>query len=297
MKPYLKDHTTFRLGGPCRELRTACNPDDALRILEAWATDSRPWLPLGGGSNLLVADAGLPDHSILRLAPAPGAGPLSADVAIWAGTLLDDLVADACSAGLSGLEDFSGIPGTLGGAVCGNAGAFGRALSDVVAAVDLWTPFRGLHTLSADALDYAYRSSALQRPPLFPCAVLRVHLRLTPVPSPAPLLARRAEILALRASKHPDTAQVGTAGSYFKNLPPATPGGRRQPAGALLDAIGAKILRVGGAYVFPKHANILVTDPATATAADVHALADLLASAVLARFDVPLVPEVRAWPP
>lgn len=297
MKPHLKDHTTFRLGGPCRELRSACNPDDALRILEAWATDSRPWLPLGGGSNLLVADAGLPDHSILRLAPAPEAGPLSADVAIWAGTLLDDLVADACSAGLAGLEDFSGIPGTLGGAVCGNAGAFGRALSDVVAAVDLWTPSRGLHTLSADALDYAYRSSALQRPPLFPCAVLRVHLRLTPVPSPAPLLARRAEILALRASKHPDTAQVGTAGSYFKNLPPATPGGRRQPAGALLDAIGAKNLRVGGAYVFPKHANILVTDPATATAADVHALADLLASAVLARFDVPLVPEVRAWPP
>ena len=297
MDTLLKHYTTFRLGGPCRELATAHDPDEAIRILECWSAGSRPWLPLGGGSNLLVSDSGLPDHSILRLAPGPEPVAISSDGLIWAGTPLDALAATACAAGLSGLEDFSGIPGTLGGSVCGNAGAFGKSLSDVVTAVDLWTPSRGLHTLPASALDFAYRSSALQYPPLFPCAVLRVHLRLTPVPSPAPLLVRRAEILALRASKHPDTAQVGTAGSYFKNLPPATPGGRRQPAGALLDAIGAKTLRVGGAYVFPKHANILVTDPATATAADVHALADLLASAVLARFDVPLVPEVRAWPP
>ncbi len=307
MKPLLKNHTTFRLGGPCRALLTARTPDAAIRILECWTSQNRPWLPLGGGSNLLVADAGLPDHSILRLAPAPSplilptvprrAGTGAPPLPIWSGTPLDALAAAACAAALSGLEDFSGIPGTLGGAACGNAGAFGHSLSDVVAAVDLWTPSRGLHTLPAAALDYAYRSSALQRPPLYPCAVLRVHLRLTPVPSPAPLLARRAEILALRAAKHPDTAQVGTAGSYFKNLPPATPGGRRQPAGALLDAIGAKTLRVGGAYVFPKHANILVTDPATATAADVHALADLLSSAVQTRFGVALTPEVRFWPP
>ena len=307
MKPLLKDHTTFRLGGPCRALLTVRTPDAAIRILERWTSQNRPWLPLGGGSNLLVSDAGLPDHSILRLAPSPNplalptvpcsAGTGAVTLPIWSGTPLDALAAAACADSLSGLEDFSGIPGTLGGAACGNAGAFGQSLSDVVTAVDLWTPSRGVYTLPSSALDYAYRSSALQRPPLYPCAVLRVHLRLTPVPSPVPLLARRAEILALRAAKHPDTAQVGTAGSYFKNLPPTTPGGRRQPAGALLDAIGAKTLRIGGAYVFPKHANILVTDPATATAADVHALADLLASAVLARFKVSLVPEVRPWPP
>jgi UDP-N-acetylmuramate dehydrogenase len=311
MTTLLKDHTTFRLGGPCRELRTVRSPDDAIRILERWTSTGRPWLPLGGGSNLLVDDEGLPGHSILHLAPSPlplafpehpdGGGNSTGRPAshpFWAGTSLDALAAAACAAGLSGLEDFSGIPGTLGGAACGNAGAFGHSLSDVVAAVELWTPARGLHTLHAAALGYAYRSSALQRPPLFPCAVLRVHLALVPSPGgPAPLLARRAEILALRAAKHPDTAQVGTAGSYFKNLPPAEPGGRRQPAGALLDAIGAKSMRVGGAYVFPKHANILVTDPATATAADVHALADRLSSAVLARFGISLVPEVRPWPP
>ena len=297
MKALLKDHTTFRLGGPCRELATARGPDAALRILERWTAEGRPWLPLGGGSNLLVADRGLPDHSILQLAPMPDPVEPSADVFIWAGTLLDDLVAATCSAGLAGLEDFSGIPGTLGGAVCGNAGAFGHSLSDVVTDVDLWTPSRGLHTLPASALDYAYRSSALQRPPLQPGVVLRARLAIAPSPGgPAPLLARRAEILALRASKHPDIHSVGTAGSFFKNLPPATSGGRRQPAGALLDAIGAKTLRVGGAYVFPKHANILVTDPATATAADVHALADLLADAVQTRFGIRLVPEVRAWP-
>ena len=304
MKPLLKNHTTFRLGGPCRALLTARTPDAAIRILERWSADNRPWLPLGGGSNLLVSDTGLPDHSILRLAPNPalplpevlrGAG--YGTVPLWSGTPLDALASAACSASLSGLEDFSGIPGTLGGAVCGNAGAFGKSLSDVVTAVDLWTPSRSLHTLPSSALDFSYRSSALQRPPLFPCAVLRVHLRLTPVPSSAPLLVRRAEILALRASKHPDIAQVGTAGSFFKNLPPAAPGEHRRPAGALLEAAGAKTLRVGGAYVFPKHANILVTDPATATAADVHALAGQLAAAVQTRFGVALTPEVRFWPP
>ena len=304
MNPLLKHHTTFRLGGPCRELQTARTPDEALRILEHWASTSRPWIPLGGGSNLLVSDTGLPDHSILHIADDPslalpevlrGAGHGAAPV--WSGIPLDTLASAACAASLSGLEDFSGIPGTLGGAACGNAGAFGKSLSDVVTAVDLWTPSRGLHTLPASALDYSYRSSALQRPPLYPCAVLRVHLRLTPVPSPAPLLSRRTEILALRAQKHPDITQVGTAGSFFKSLPPTAPGEHRRPAGALLDAIGAKTLRVGGAYVFPKHANILVTDPATATAADVHALATLLSSAVQTRFNITLTPEVRFWPP
>ncbi len=305
MTALLEDHTTFRLGGPCRELVAVRDPDDAVRVLERWTAAGRPWLPLGGGSNLLVADAGLPDHSILRMAASPRPPPVILEPAlrgesplpVWAGTSLDALSAAACAAGLAGLEDFSGIPGTIGGAACGNAGAFGRSLSDLVAAVDLWTPARGLHTLPASALGYAYRSSALQRPPLGPCAVLRVHLRLGPsAGDPAPLLARRAGILALRASRHPDIRAVGTAGSYFKNLPPPAPGGRRQPAGALLDAIGAKTFRVGGAFVFPRHANILVTDPATATAADVHALADLLADAVQDRFGIRLVPEVRAWP-
>ena len=80
------------------------------------------------------------------------------------------------------------------------------------------------------------------------------------------------------------------------DLAPGLPD-RRRPAGALLEAAGAKTLRIGGAYVFPKHANILVTDPATATSSDVHALADLLASAVLTRFGISLTPEVRFWPP
>lgn len=305
MTTLLKDHTTFRLGGPCRELVTVRDSGDAIRVLERWAAAERPWLPLGGGSNLLVADAGLPDHSILRLADSPR--PLAeilepavrgnVPLPVWAGTSLDALSAAAGAAGLAGLEELSGIPGTLGGAACGNAGAFGRSLSDIVAAVDLWTPARGLHTLPASALGYAYRSSALQSPPSAPVVVLRVHLRLEPAAGgAAPLLARRAEILALRASRHPDIRAVGTAGSYFKNLPPEAPGGRRRPAGALLDAIGAKTFRVGGASVFPLHANILVTDPATATAADVHALAGQLSDAVQDRFGIRLLPEVRAWP-
>ena len=110
----------------------------------------------------------------------------------------------------------------------------------------------------------------------------------------AALRAEREEILALRREKHPDWRTDPTAGSFFKNLPPAQPGEPRRAAGRFLEQAGAKEMRSGAAYVFAKHANVVVAGPG-ATARDVATLAGRMAAAVRAKFGFDLEPEVRFW--
>lgn len=294
--PPLSSLTTFRLGGPPLDYAEAPDAPSAADAIRRWNVDAIPWRPLGGGSNILAADSPLP-FAVLRAIPPPGPlspSPVGTDLFEFpAGTPLDAVARWAVEIRGSLPWAFaSGIPGTLGGAIAGNAGAFGSAVGNLVHAVALVLPDAAIVSRPASALRFAYRSSALQSSPAFlASAILRV-----PSGNPSPALARRTEILSLRRAKHPDPATTPTAGSFFKNLPPPPGSDRRTPAGALLDAIGAKTLSVGRARVFPLHANILVADPG-ATAADVAALAALLARRVLFRFSIPLSPEVRYWGP
>lgn len=298
-KTSLAPLTTFGLGGPCDDLREASTAREIADALRDWSARQMPWHVLGGGSNLLIADEGVPG-GVLRLTPPPDASAqvLSDGTLLCpAGMRLDEAVLQGIETGQLGAlwPELSGIPGTVGGAVCGNAGAFGVQIGDFVDKVELVRPDGCVDILEHDALAFAYRTSALQRG----IGILsRIWLR-----GPGALAdrsaarARRDEILALRHEKHPTLGPglPGTAGSFFRNLPPPEPGARRQPAGALLDAVGAKTMRVGGAYVFEKHANILMAGPG-ATAADVRVLAERLQSAVRDRFGVSLTWEVRAWP-
>ena len=291
MEHRLSNYTTFRLGGPCRELVAVADAAAAADVVRAWNAAGRRWRVMGGGSNLLVADAGIPEDVLRIAADVPDCG--------WAddGTLvasaaspLDAVAEFAAANGRSGLGFAAGIPGTVGGGICGNAGAFGRQLGDVLDRVEVLTRGGERRTLPRSALAFAYRASSL---PAMGVVVVRAWFRVA-AGDRAPLLAERDEILALRRAKHPDWRTEPTAGSFFKNLSPAKPGAPRRAAGEVLDRAGAKDMRAGGAYVFAKHANIVIAGPG-ATARDVATLAGRMATAVRERFGFELEPEVRFW--
>ena len=290
MKEWLTDFTTFRLGGPCRELATAVAAAEAAEAIRGWNAAGVPWRVMGGGSNLLVADAGIPE-AVLRISSAvPDCRTEAGWIVVSAGTALDDLARFAAAEGRSGLGFASGIPGTVGGGLCGNAGAFGAQLGDVLERVEVLTRAGAAQTWRREELEFGYRCSSLQQTGE---VVTRAWFR-APTGDPARLGAEREGILAERREKHPDWRTVPTAGSYFKNLPPEVAGGRRRAAGKYLEEAGAKAMREGGAKVFEKHANIVIAG-AGATARDVAKLAARMAAAVRARFGFELEPEVRFW--
>ncbi len=290
MKEWLTDYTTFRLGGACRELATVADAKAAQEVIRAWNAAGVSWRVMGGGSNLLVADRGIPE-AVLRLCMAvPDCRREGDEICVSAGTELDALARFAAEEGVAGLGFASGIPGTVGGGICGNAGAFGAALGDGLARVEVLTRAGEQKMWRREALEFGYRCSTLQQTG---DVVVRAWFRVQSGDRAA-LKAEREEILAARREKHPDWRVQPTAGSFFKNLPPEKPGERRRAAGKYLELAGAKVLREGGAHVFEKHANIVIAGPG-ATAADVARLAARMADAVKERFGFELEPEVRFW--
>jgi UDP-N-acetylmuramate dehydrogenase len=198
------------------------------------------------------------------------------------------LVERLVSAGLAGLEFSAGLPGSVGGAVAGNAGCFGATFGERLlraTIVDLHGEAQTIEDPSWFGFDY--RRSRLQDG----IAIL-VDVTLEIAPGDAEALRKIADgHLETRRTKHP-ARDVKTAGSYFKNLPPAADGQWRQPAGALLDQVGARGMSVGDAAVFEKHANILI-NRGNASARDVLMLEALLTQRVHEKFGVTLEPEVR----
>ena len=290
MKEWLTDFTTFRLGGACRELVTVADAKAVREILCGWNAAGIPWRVMGGGSNLLVADDGIPEAVLRISSELPDCRRETGCIAVSAGTALDALARFAAEEGLAGLGFASGIPGAVGGGVCGNAGAFGSQLGDVLDRVEVLTRKGEKTVLPRAALEFGYRCSSLQSSG---DVVMRAWFRVV-AGDQARLRAEREEILAARRAKHPDWRELPTAGSFFKNLPPETAGGRRRAAGKFLEEAGAKQMREGGAYVFEKHANIVIAGPG-AKALDVAKLTTLMAGAVKEKFGFALEPEVRFW--
>lgn len=285
MSALLRDLTTFRLGGPCRALVDCRTADELLAALRDGGEGA---LLIGGGSNLLVSDAGV-DAVVLRYASdLPEVARAGEVWTVSGATRLDDLARLSVEYGLAGLVSCSGIPGTVGGAIAGNAGAFGEQIGDAVESVTLADRRGAVREATAGELGFGYRRSGLQQGT---DVVVAARLRLRPGDAAA-LSARRTEILALRAEKHPDWRTTPTAGSFFKNIEPTSKAERRQAAGWFLEQAGALDLRVGGAHLFAKHANIIVADPG-ARAADVLALSRQMADAVQAKFHIRLEREVR----
>ena len=284
----LADWTTFRIGGEARAVLQVALPDDLRRVLRALDEAELPRVLMGGGSNILATDDAIDGVVVAFRADTPP-HPRVHD-GLWeldASTVLDAAVEASIRAGYSGLEDLSGIPGTLGGAVVGNCGAFGRDMAQTVAWVEVLDPDGEPRRMGADRLAFSYRHSELKGRDM---PVLRVGLRLVSGRGDN-ARQRRRDILDLRRSKHPDYTRQPTAGSYFKNIvDPAD--GSRSAAGALLDACGARGMHQGGAAVFEKHANIII-NTGGATAADVLALEQRLQHCVSQRFGIILQREVR----
>lgn len=284
----LKNYTTFRLGGPCPILFECATPLQIEQTVKFLLAVGQPFYLIGGGSNLLVFDGGLDCAVIRYLSVDPQIEILDNVCRLSASTVLDDAAAYLAVAGFEGLNFASGIPGTVGGAVVGNAGAFGRQIGDHVREVDLINIQTGQkRTLAGVDLDFAYRYSCLKNSSEI---IISVTLEITSADKNT-LFAERTDILKLRASKHPDWRHQPSAGSFFRNIEPTSQAERRQAAGWFLERAGALGLSHGGAYVYPDHANIITTRP-HATASDVYQLSLKMSNAVKQKFQLDLQPEV-----
>jgi UDP-N-acetylmuramate dehydrogenase len=288
-KAPLRDFTSFRLGGPCRRLITCETPRQLEIVVGELAAADEKFELIGGGSNLLVADNGLDTAVVRYYTEKPTIRRHGNILEVDCGMLLDDLALFTVEQGLDGLVYASGIPGTVGGAIAGNAGAFGKQIGDWTVSVLLMDHTGGKRWENGKNLGFAYRGSRLQAGrEIAMTAVLKLEAG-----EPAELGKQRDENLDLRRRKHPDWRKQPTAGSFFRNIEPTSSAERRQAAGWFLEQAGAKNMRVGGARVFEKHANIIVAEDGC-TARDVLELSRRMAAVVKAKFRFELVPEVRA---
>ena len=237
-----------------------------------------PVTVLGRGTNVLVGDAGVAGLTVLACNESTTlhGHVLRAE----AGVELPGLVADLAGQGLAGLTFAANIPGSVGGAVVGNAGAYGESVSDALLDVHVLEEGKE-HVVEPDRLDFGYRTSLLKSRRdiivLSASFVLRHNRR-------DELLQRIAEDAALRKSKHP--LEYASCGSYFKNP------SRELPAAQLIEDAGLKGLRVGYAHVSDKHANFLVAEPG-ATADDITTLAAEVVRRVYEQSGYELSEEVR----
>jgi UDP-N-acetylmuramate dehydrogenase len=273
----LAPFTWFRVGGPAEWLARPADAEDLLTLL-ATLDPAMELTVLGAASNLIIRDGGVPGV-VLRL-PARGFGAVTveADGVIAGAAALDATVAEhAAAAGLAGLEFLSGIPGSIGGAIAMNAGAYGREIVDVLDWAEIATP-GGLVRLDAQALALSYRHASL--PPRG--VVTRARLRAAPGDAAA-IAARMAEIRNAREATQPVRARTG--GSTFRN-----PEGHK--AWALIDAAGCRGLMRGGAQVSEKHCNFLL-NTGGATAADLEGLGEEVRARVLAHSGVDLHWEIK----
>jgi UDP-N-acetylmuramate dehydrogenase len=269
--------TWFRVGGPAEMLFRPADRDDLAAFLAAKPADI-PVTVLGVGSNLLVRNGGIPGVTI-RL--GKGFAQVSRDGAIvTAGAAaLDGHVASAARDwGLEGLEFLVGVPGTIGGALRMNAGAYGTEMKDVVLAAEAIDAKGELHYATNGALCFEYRSSCMPTDWIFVGAELKA----------APgdkkdIAARMAGIQAKREASQPSRSRTG--GSTFANPPGAK-------AWELIDAAGCRGLARGGAKVSEKHCNFLINE-GTATAADLEDLGEEVRARVFAKFGVTLDWEIK----
>ncbi|MBN1870502.1 MAG: UDP-N-acetylmuramate dehydrogenase [Candidatus Omnitrophica bacterium] len=289
----LSDFTTFRLGGKCPLLFACQTPGQLISTVQFCFRENIQFILIGSGSNLVVSDLGI-DCSVIRYeSDKPLIEREGNDLVVSGSTLLDDLVKYAIDNELEGLNGMSGIPGTVGGAVVGNAGAFGKQIGDVVKSVrticrDSAKPVFAIVDILARDIPFSYRHSMFKETDAI---IVSVRFSLRPSDK-LPLKKEHDEILALRREKHPDWRIYPCAGSFFRNVEPTSKAGRREAAGWFLEQAGAKKLRSGGARVFDRHANIIYKSQGC-RAQDVFDLSRTMARLVKDKFNIDLIREVR----
>lgn len=274
--------TWFKVGGPAEVLFRPADADDLAAFLSAKPAEV-PVTVIGVGSNLLVRDGGVPGV-VIRL------GRAFAEIAtdgleVTAGAMaLDRNVALAArNAGIAGLEFLTGVPGTIGGALRMNAGAFGRDMADITLAAEVVDGHGNRHRLDATALGFRYRASAV------PGDIIFTSARLRGIPG-EPLEIARAMAEIDRAREATQPLRTPTGGSTFVN--PTSPEAQGRKAWQLIDEAGCRGLTLGGAQVSEKHCNFLI-NTGSATAAEIEALGEEVRRRVREATGVTLDWEIR----
>lgn len=274
----LAKHVWFKTGGKADWFYEPADSDDLREFLRRLAGDL-PVMALGLGSNLIVRDGGVPGV-VVKLGKAFAKVEIMADnLVACGGGAHGILVASAArDAGIAGLEFMRGIPGTVGGFVRMNGGAYGREVSDVLVDCDVVMPGGECHTMPASDLQYSYRHSAL--PP--GAIVVGARFRGTPG-DPSAIGAEMDRIAAARETSQP--LRTKTGGSTFKNPP-------GDKAWQLVDAAGCRGLEIGGAQVSEKHTNFLI-NTGSATSADIEGLGEEVKRRVYANSGIMLEWEIQ----
>jgi UDP-N-acetylmuramate dehydrogenase len=275
----LRPHSWYGIGGRARYFLEVA--DDAVlpELVARVSGDRVPYTVIGAATNTLFAAEELPGLTIKLVTHRMSMeGEI---VSVSAGTLMPKLAADTARQGRAGLEFAAGVPGTVGGSVFGNAGAFGGEVKDRLVSAEVVDPQGRRHTMAAADCAFAYRDSVFKaRRDRW--VIISAMFRTTSEP-PATVRARLLEVQKHRRATQP--VEQRSLGSTFKNPP-------GDSAGRLIDACGLKGLRIGAAQVSPKHANFIV-NLGGASADDVLALMAEMRNRVRERFGIELEPEIR----
>lgn len=275
----MASHTTFRIGGPADYFVMPEGTEELASVLNLCKEENMPYFILGNGSNLLVGDKGFRGVVIQLYKNFDGIQIEGTTVTAKAGAMLIRVAKEAGKAGLTGLEFASGIPGTIGGAMVMNAGAYGGEMKDVVTAVTVLTKDGKIKTLTGEEMNFRYRGSVVEDEG---CIVLEAVMELKEG-NLEEIQARIEELSVQRKTKQP--IEFPSAGSTFKR-----PEGYF--AGKLIQDSGLRGYRVGGAQVSEKHCGFVI-NAGGATAADVIKLMQDVSEKVNEQFGVTLEPEVK----
>jgi len=275
----LRPHSWYGIGGRARYFLELADEAALPELVARLNRDRVPYLVIGAATNTLFAAEELPGLTLKLIT-----GGISIDraaVSVSGGTLMPRLAADTARAGRAGLEFGAGVPGTVGGSVFGNAGAFGGEVKDRLLRAEVVDPQGKRQTMTAAECAFAYRDSVFKRS-RDRWVITSATFATTSEP-PATVRARLLEVQKHRRATQP--VEQRSLGSTFKNPP-------GDSAGRLIDACGLKGLRIGGAQVSRKHANFIV-NLGEASADDVLALMAEMRDRVRERFGIELEPEIR----
>jgi len=272
-------HNTFRVGGAAEVYVSPATLEELVCAVTECRAHNTPFVILGHGSNVLVSDKGL-RGVVIQLYPH-FCHVLVEETNLYAqaGALLSATATKACNSGLAGMEFASGIPGTVGGAVCMNAGAYGPEIKDICETVTLLMPDNTITIVPARNMDFGYRHSIVQESGAI---VVSATFALLPG-DPEAIRAETDELNARRRISQP--LEFPSAGSTFKR-----PEGHY--AGKLIEDCGLKGFSIGGAQVSEKHAGFVI-NTGNATAEDIHTLIAHIQKTVFEQFGVKLEPEVK----
>jgi len=279
--------TTFKVGGAADWLIDVRSEGDLRAVIAAASQFGIPITVLGGGSNVLISDRGI-RGAVVRLRLTGVAQPSADRVRAEAGVTINGLVRWMIARGLGGLEAWAGTPGTVGGAICGNAHYAGRNIGDCVAAVMLASTSGSMAVVPARDMEFAYDASRVQRTHEM---VIWAEFHARPAAAEQLRQVARASLAHRKRTQPLDTP---SAGCIFQNPDPGRevlPPGIPPSAGALVDRAGLKGYRIGGARISPTHANFVLND-GHATAAEIRTLVEAARRAVRDKYAVELRNEI-----